>query len=388
MHSQYLLDQAAAFANATSERPGPSHASPFLLICERFNGVYLTSLMELLLNRGASLLERDLFGRTCLHVSIISVLAHDNFDPVQDRDKILLLVKCGADIRAKDNLGMTASHFAMQSPDRTPWSETYKNDLWDAILAISGLDITEFGGNPARPGRYRGQYTKDHFRRLWTGYEAVCPYPERLYYSSDDSESDTEEKVWDYDTEETMIGPEDEVSDISDSDECMVQAWPTQKGNDWQTSTENGEDSADESSESSEDSNDEQEVQWLCEDPNCDFCCRRRWSGRGPRMAFSEIKDTSGFFGARSRRNSLSSDLDNTDVWPRDGQSQDVRKESASDVVGEGEGASGDSLDQCSQGIEPSAIGRSPVEESGQWPVGHSSPVWSQLEFENPWMEE
>jgi hypothetical protein len=52
----------------------------------------------------------------------------------------------------------------------------YRGDLWDATLAICGYDLLEFRKDYPRSPRYRIDYERSDFERLWKGIEHLCPY--------------------------------------------------------------------------------------------------------------------------------------------------------------------------------------------------------------------
>lgn len=53
---------------------------------------------------------------------------------------------------------------------------SYRGDLWDAALALSGYDLAEFRSDFPRVARYDGRYTRANFEMLWRGIEDRCPY--------------------------------------------------------------------------------------------------------------------------------------------------------------------------------------------------------------------
>lgn len=139
--------------------------------------------MEVLIRRGASLHARDSHGRTCLHFCMVHVGYPYNHPG--EYDAVRFLVQSGADVRAVDHEGLTASDMAYTICDLDSSMDlgSYRGDLWDSVLTACGYDLAEFHKGRPRTPSWAARYTRKDFEALWAGMEEKCPY------YSDDSEA-------------------------------------------------------------------------------------------------------------------------------------------------------------------------------------------------------
>lgn len=101
--------------------------------------------IKVLLDRGASVMARNIFGQTCLHLVLESI----RFPEINsDKVSVSLLVKAGADVYAKDKNGMSVSDVAYTPffVGRSYNLGTYRRHLWDEILTECGYDPAAFHG--------------------------------------------------------------------------------------------------------------------------------------------------------------------------------------------------------------------------------------------------
>lgn len=168
-------------------RSSTNGRTTFLTACSATRRYYaddpLTSAREhvetlsLLLRNGSSIDDRDDRGFNCLHVLFGDWCKR----PFEENRQLALifLVSQGADVRARDNRGLSVSDLAYRkSCVEAPGLGSYRGDLWDSVLAACGYDIREFrsAGRYVRRGSYTDWYTRQDFERLWEGREDRCPY--------------------------------------------------------------------------------------------------------------------------------------------------------------------------------------------------------------------
>jgi len=136
--------------------------------CERDPESFL-----LLIKYGANIDARDDVGRNCLHVCLENLRFPAR---LHEFDSILLLVCNGADIPAIDAHGRSPSDVAYMTNWRDDELGSYRGDLWDAVLAKCGHNISDFRKGYPRTPRYRYLYTREDFEKLWLDREHQCPY--------------------------------------------------------------------------------------------------------------------------------------------------------------------------------------------------------------------
>ena len=138
----------------------------------------LWQVATLLLNTGCNILDVDNQGATCLHF-FFEVL--DYKDPCIQVDFLRLLIRKGADVRARNHYGISVSDVAYGIEWPLGYSTgsqiaAYRGDLWDSVLSFCGYDISEFRAMSPRLARYGSWYSREDFDRLWKDREAQCPY--------------------------------------------------------------------------------------------------------------------------------------------------------------------------------------------------------------------
>ncbi|KAI5917246.1 hypothetical protein F4810DRAFT_697255 [Camillea tinctor] len=137
--------------------------------------------LNLLLDLGAGIHDRDSDGKTCLHI-YMKHIRHDGYgeDAMGYFSSLQTLVKRGADVLATDHHGETVSDIAYNQDDNKSRSTgSFSGDLWDSVLQSCGFDIAQFRAGRERIPFYTKYYTESDFRNLWKGRESYCPY----YYS-------------------------------------------------------------------------------------------------------------------------------------------------------------------------------------------------------------
>ena len=151
-----LLDFGATFVNVnTKDRWG---MSPLGQVC--IGGFWGADSIATLLQRNADVTERDLVGRTCLHLCLSSPWQGGwyNFGPsswIQQYSMgIVLLLKHGADIYAEDYYGRSVSDTAYSQSEERVGLGRVKGDVWDFVLASSGYSISPFRQGHGRRACY------------------------------------------------------------------------------------------------------------------------------------------------------------------------------------------------------------------------------------------
>ncbi|KAH6994944.1 ankyrin repeat-containing domain protein [Ilyonectria destructans] len=162
-----FLDHGGLFAglNWTSVQPDGLGMSLFHIYC--YYGHFTTKGFQSLIKRGADIDARDRFGRTCLHLCVSS----QRFGIKNRHDQVealIYLVRCGANVFWMDRNG--------QSVSQTAYSESIAGDIWDAVLAELGHEVSRFRHDCPRRGKYTQDYTPADFMKLWQGKEELCPY--------------------------------------------------------------------------------------------------------------------------------------------------------------------------------------------------------------------
>lgn len=228
-----MLDQVG-FADCQISMKG---WNPFLLTCQ---GAYFTvEKFGILLQRGASVYDRDDYGNTCLHKCLQGIHRRIYVGNVSHaRDGLMYLIQRGADVFAENEPGESVSHAAyniVYTTDEEPHHRAFREDVWDCVLANCGYDIYDFRPH-GRGAVYAKSYTRAHFEELWAGCEHLCPYyndeEDAVYLtdSSGDLENDDEDGGTDHchedeAMEEDSVAEEmgdDDASDWSDSEDGGV----------------------------------------------------------------------------------------------------------------------------------------------------------------------
>jgi len=128
---------------------------------------------------------------------------------------IIYLIDQGADIFAKDFLGVSVSGMAY-APGIDKRTRKIlggaRGDVWDFSLAVCGYNITDFREKIRRP-RYGTYYTRKDFEKLWAGHEHLCPY-----YDDEDVSSDEEMESFLDEEGSDEEGSDGEESDGEESD--------------------------------------------------------------------------------------------------------------------------------------------------------------------------
>ncbi|KAK0616555.1 hypothetical protein B0T14DRAFT_249015 [Immersiella caudata] len=184
------------------------------------SGRYHVDGLSLLLSRGANLNARDSAGNSCLHSCFSCAYGCYNLFNPRDRSgarcirsSLALLLRNGADIHAVNCYGDTVSHLAY---DYHFNNTSYPGDLWDAVLAECGHEISSHRKYQPRKPKYSDGYTRQKFEELWEGMEHLCPYydDELLGEVSDDeSSTDSNDEVCSHD------GDDDEESSQDNGEE-------------------------------------------------------------------------------------------------------------------------------------------------------------------------
>jgi Ankyrin repeat len=194
----------------------PDGDTLILLTSKNFCNGYNPEIFSMLLNRGANIQDQDDFGRSCLHLCV----ERAHFNSLVELQSLKFLISKGADPFAVDDDGMSVSDYAYRDSlrDKRFSLGSYRGDLWDAALAQSGFDMLETRQSQPRrpnyttPNVYGNQYLREDFKRLWEGFEDLCPYyddplvwPPGARIVEVDMEDDTEsEDYTDYENNNEM----------------------------------------------------------------------------------------------------------------------------------------------------------------------------------------
>jgi hypothetical protein len=135
-----------------------------------------------LLRRGANVHARDELGDTCLHIVLKKL---HRMETLGSLDVLVLLIRNGADTHAENFIGQTVADIA----DERNSLCSSPGDVWDRALHATGNNILEHRKGRLRTARYDYGYERHHFERLWRGHEEECPYfheedklhPEKFY---------------------------------------------------------------------------------------------------------------------------------------------------------------------------------------------------------------
>jgi ankyrin repeat protein len=161
--------------------------SAFLVACEPYPPVNPKELIEklaYLLDKGCNIKDRSRNGSNCLQVIFSCPWLH--ISGVENWIEVLIfLVRRGADVRARNNLGWSVSDMAYapvcdqsacynRSTSRRYGS--YRGDMWDVVLVACGYSLGEFRASWPRKVTLDFEYSREHFEKLWHGREALCPY--------------------------------------------------------------------------------------------------------------------------------------------------------------------------------------------------------------------
>jgi hypothetical protein len=163
---QYL-DLATVFIDVNQETD--EHPTPVQVLSLEAADKDFAECMRLLLRNGASLLQRNRHGQTCLH----TLLGRRQSTIPTVRGCLLFLVQNGADVRAVDNYGRSVSSIAYRNDQKYG---CLTGDLWDSVLSECGYDIRQFRKTHARKPLYTQDYTRTEFEEFWKGREDSCPY--------------------------------------------------------------------------------------------------------------------------------------------------------------------------------------------------------------------
>jgi hypothetical protein len=224
---KYVLNTGRAFIDI-NKRDSEGHTILKNLAGNQYLG-YTAEKFAALLDAGADIHARDSSGRTSLHIAILTAKQPD--EPEREVCAIILLIerikqiKRREDIFASDDRGRSIFDDAYEC-DHSRWSlGSYRCDLWDHVLIR--CDLGELIRPPEeRIYHYTDDYTEDHFRSLWKGWEHLFPYSREtssacpvliLEDESEDDESEDDEYE-DWDEDENDDEGEDREEEDADED--------------------------------------------------------------------------------------------------------------------------------------------------------------------------
>lgn len=118
--------------------------------------------IAMLLEKGADVHARDRDGNTCLHL-YFKRLEQDM--PSYNRDCLLSLIRSGADISAKNNLGWTVA----ETVGCGHLSRGYATDLWNTTLSHCGYDSADLRVSIPDKSRISWSYTALYYAALLRG---------------------------------------------------------------------------------------------------------------------------------------------------------------------------------------------------------------------------
>ncbi|KAH8901396.1 hypothetical protein GQ53DRAFT_800850, partial [Thozetella sp. PMI_491] len=138
-----VLDNNQYLANINT-RIGNS-PTPLLIVSRNRGFGYSKDVFSFLISRGASTMDRDRWGSSCLHFCLFyagDVTEAGEVPLEREQAAITYLIQQGADVNAKKYDDTSVSDLARKSrPDAITGS--YRQDLWDSVLAICGFNISE-----------------------------------------------------------------------------------------------------------------------------------------------------------------------------------------------------------------------------------------------------
>ncbi len=215
-----FLDLSGTFAGI-STRDAFGY-TPFLQRCANYEEGYSKQVFSFLLDRGSNVSEVSAWGESCLHLCLASAGNAESYH--RELEALIYLVSMGADVWAKDSLGKSVSHVVYDWASQDRKLGSYRRDLWDVVLAVSGYNVLEVRGNirrvdwyPVGRGRRKRIYTRARFRQLWVGREHLCPYPEDLGETGLDYAQEGREAE-ESGSDSDSISWSQEISDVNDSD--------------------------------------------------------------------------------------------------------------------------------------------------------------------------
>jgi len=164
-----LLDHSSTFV--TMDMLDGQGRTPLLVHCRGLH--YTVDSLSFLLSRRAAIYARDFDGNTCLHLCVRWMMRSDLRDLQRYQIAHTYLIRCGADVSARDNEGRSVSEVTYRNNDR----KSAPGNLWDVGLAERGYDVAQFRKlHWPREARYSRKYTRQMFEEMWKGQEHLCPY--------------------------------------------------------------------------------------------------------------------------------------------------------------------------------------------------------------------
>lgn len=153
--------------------------------------------IKLLLQRGASVHDRDRFGNTCLHRYLERPgNGICDADASTVKDAFTYLIQQGADVLAQNHNGVSVSDVAYttECTDTTLLTK-FREELWDCVLANCGYDLAEF--RRCRGRRFYNhplEFMKGCVVNVWAGCDHLRPdYDNKtspIYFSDCDDACD------------------------------------------------------------------------------------------------------------------------------------------------------------------------------------------------------
>ena len=214
-----MFDFGSTFVNATTKSLFFGGLSPLSMLC--YGGRWSAESIAILLQRNADVMERDAKDRTCLHHCFSShwyngFLDFGRCDWIRRYSEgIILLIKHGADVHAKNCWGQSVSDVAYDGSQIRFLKRIgcIRGDVWDFSLAVCGYDISDFRPGGCRKAHYGAGYTRQDFEKLWEGREHLCPY----YYDEENTSFDDTSSSSDGESEESDEDMESEAEWVTDS---------------------------------------------------------------------------------------------------------------------------------------------------------------------------
>ncbi|KAI5468095.1 hypothetical protein BGZ63DRAFT_372941 [Mariannaea sp. PMI_226] len=153
-------------------------ATPLLHIIGGYEHGLSLDCISMLLRRNANVHAVDKNGMSCLHRAIFS--AQGPYCLVEEFKVLALLVKSGANVHHVDKRGVSVSEAAyekkLSSDHWGNWIGSYWGDIWDAVLAACGYQVSDFRQRHPRTAQYTCTYPRSLFKIIWKEYEDLCPY--------------------------------------------------------------------------------------------------------------------------------------------------------------------------------------------------------------------